>query len=308
MQFQDYYKTLGVERDASAEVIKSAYRRAARRFHPDVSKETNAEERFKAVGEAYEVLRDAQKRAAYDQLGPNWKAGQEFRAPPGWGGRPGGPRGAGAGGDAFSDFFGELFGNRAGAGRSSPGGRPRQPEPARPASQAIEVSLEEVYAGAERQLRVSETGPHQGGGTRTLKVRIPQGVTDGQSIRLTGQGAAGADGRRGDLFLDIRIAAHPRFSAQGQNVHLELPLAPWEAALGATVEVPTLGGKVDLRVPAGTKAGAKLRLKGRGLGKDAKGDQMCTVVIALPAAETDEDKAAYRALADAFDFDPREGF
>ncbi|NKC11369.1 MAG: DnaJ domain-containing protein [Gammaproteobacteria bacterium] len=307
MDFQDYYKTLGISREASAETVKSAYRRLARKYHPDVSKEADAEERFKAVGEAYEVLRDPQKRAAYDQLGPNWKAGQEFRPPPGWGGFNTGPGHPGGGGrnDVFSDFFKEMFGGFA--PNTGPGAQARsRPEPPAPTVLPIEVSLEDAFGGMRREVRLTETGLRNGTGTRTLRVKVPRGVVDGQRIRLSAQGAMGVNGRRSDLLLEIKLKAHEYFTVEGKDVHLILPLTPWEAALGAQVAVPTLGGKVDLRIPAGAKSGAKLRLKGRGLGQgDDAGDQFCVLSIALPPVRTEPEREAYLAMAQAFDFNPR---
>lgn len=313
MEYIDYYKTLGVERSASNDEIKAAYRRLARKYHPDVSKEADAEAKFKEVGEAYEVLRDSEKRAAYDQLGPNWKAGQEFRAPPGWSSQFN--FGGGGGADPFSDFFSELFGKRAkrpgGGGfgpqgfsgaKRGPGRAGRQTAPAD--VQKIQVPLEEAYSGTERSLRLSEQQPNGQTDVRTLKVRIPAGVTDGQRIRLGGQGSQTRRGR-GDLYLEVSLAPHSLFQVDGKDVTLELPLAPWEAALGATVSVPTLGGDVDMRIPAGAKPGSKMRLRGRGLGKDAPGDQYCVLRVAVPPATTDEQRELYESMATTFDFDPR---
>lgn len=309
MEYRDYYSTLGVSRDASPEQIKTAYRRLARKFHPDVSKEPDAEARFKELGEAYEVLRDADKRSAYDELGANWKAGQDFRPPPGWesafGQAGAGPRGAGGAsfGD-FSDFFSELFANsaRRGAPRDGHTRRPFRESAAQVHS--IEVSLEEAYSGAERHLRLSEAG----GASRTLKVRVPAGVTDGQRIRLSGQGAASGDGRRSDVFLEVKLRPHAQLRLEGRDVHLDLPVAPWEAALGATVQVPTLGGTVDLRIPPGSQGGARLRLKGRGLGKAPAGDQYCTLRIVLPPPGSGSLQALYEQMAREADFDPRPGW
>ena len=302
MEYRDYYRTLGVPKTASAEDIKAAYRRLARKYHPDVSEEPDAERRFKEVGEAYEVLRDADKRTAYDQLGPNWKAGQDFRPPPGWNQRFdfGGDSG---GNDVFSEFFRELFGKRARAARQHSARRTAPPK-REPPSRDIEVSLEEAHGGGERSLRLTETGGDGRSDSRVLRVRIPPGVTDGQRIRLPGQGGSTAGGRD-DVFLTVRIATHDRFRVDGRDVLLDLPVTPWEAALGASIQVPTLGGPVELRVPPGTAAGAKLRLRGRGLGRDAPGDQYCVVSIVLPPGDDPSARRLFQEMADTVTFDPR---
>ena len=297
MKYRDYYETLGVARDASQDTIKSAYRRLARKYHPDVSKETDAEARFKEVGEAYDVLRDPEKRASYDQLGSNWKAGQDFRPPPGWesifrnstqqtntGGR----------GDPFSRFFDELFQ----AQKQQTGGRGAVP----PQTFSLQIDLEEAFNGGDKQFRVTDQAT---GGARTLKVKIPAGVTEGQKIRLSGQGGLGAQGRRGDLIIELNIRRHPRFRLDGKDVYLDLPLAPWESAVGTTVQVPTLAGPVELRIPPGTKSDAKLRLRARGLGREA-GDQYCVVKIVVPAARDEQTKALYEQLAEHTQFNPRD--
>ena len=307
MHFKDYYETLGVEPGAGEAEIKTAYRRMARKFHPDVSKETGAEEKFKAVNEAYEALRDPQKRAAYDQLrARGYRPGDEVRAPPGGfdfggGGGAGGPdfeevfAGGGAGG-GFSDFFETLFGRGRGGAEDpfaqararSGGGAQRSPD----TRAKLSVSLETVYAGDS--VRVSVQG-------KTLDVRIPKGILPGQVIRLAGQGGHG-----GALLLDIEYSAHPRFEVDGRNVIHVLPIAPWEAALGATVNVPTLGGAVQLTIPAGSEAGKKLRLRGRGLpGTPAAGDQIVELEVLAPAAVTDAQKTAYATLREAFGDDWR---
>ena len=272
MKYKDYYEVLGVDRDASPEVIKRAYKRLARKYHPDVSKEPDAEERFKEVGEAYDVLRDEEKRATYDNLGSGWHAGDEFTPPPGWnfetsfgGGFPGGKF-------DFHDFLDSLFGGAAPGGGDpfGAGFRPGGMHDARGADEraTIKVTLEEAYHGGERSLSLkSGRGP-----ARTLKVKIPKGVQEGQQIRLAGQGRAGPGGRAGDLYLAVELTPHPLFRAEGRDIHMNLPIAPWEAALGATVKAPTLGGKVDLKIPAGSQSGRKLRLKSKGLGGAQAGD------------------------------------
>ncbi|HEX6992649.1 MAG TPA: DnaJ C-terminal domain-containing protein [Gammaproteobacteria bacterium] len=309
MEYKDYYKIMGVARNASQDEIKRAYRRLARKYHPDVSKEPNAEERFKEIGEAYEVLSDPEKRAAYDSLGSNWQAGQQFRPPPDWqehfhfggGARTGGAR-------TFSDFFETLFGEAGfGSGRTrsftfSTRGEDYQT--------TITLSLEEAYRGTTKALTVEIPEVDLSGRlvrrSRTLNVRIPPGVTDGRRIRLPAQGgAAAAGGERGDLYAIVRLAPHPFFKPDGRDIHLDLPVLPWEAALGASVPVPTLGGTVELKIPRGSKTGQKLRLRGRGLPGSPPGDQLVTLQVVAPAAETPEIESLYRRLADAVRTNPR---
>ena len=301
MKYKDYYQVLGVARDAGTADIKRAYKRLARKFHPDVSKEPDAEERFKQVGEAYDVLRDKDKRATYDNLGSGWHAGDEFSPPPGW--DSGAGFGAGFSGEKFdfSDFLDSLFGGRV--PRGEPFGAHFHNARARGGDERakIVITLEEAIHGGERALTLNS-----GRGTaRTLKVKIPAGVREGQQIRLAGQGQAGPGGRSGDLFLIVEFAPHPHFRAQGNDVHMDLPIAPWEAALGATVKVPTLGGEVDLKVPEGSQTGRKLRLKAKGLGGSKAGDQYVTLQIMTPAADGESAKRFYRSMAEEFDFDPR---
>jgi curved DNA-binding protein len=305
MEYKDYYKILGVPRTADADEIKRAYRKLAKQYHPDKNKAKGAEDKFKEINEANDVLSDAKKRQAYDQLGANWRAGERFTPPPGWnfegaGFGRGGPRagagpGAGSfGGGNFSDFFSTLFGG-AGAGGFNGGGFDDE-EAAYGRSQdqraKLSISLEDSYSGATRNLSV---------GGRTLNVRIPKGVTAGQTIRLAGQGSHG-----GNLLLEVEFAPHPRFHLEGRDVHVSVPVAPWEAALGGKVPVPTLGGTVELNLPANTQAGKKLRLKGRGLPAATPGDEIVTILIATPAAATDEDKAFYEQMKLRFAaFEPR---
>ncbi len=310
MQFKDYYQTLGVDRTASQDDIKRAYRKLARKYHPDVSKEQDAEARFKEVGEAYEVLQDPEKRAAYDQLGPNWKAGQDFRPPPDW------AQGFefrhdgfdGAGGAQFSDFFESLFGRGfgfGGAGRSGGGHARGEDSHAR-----VLIDLDDAYHGASRSFTLTTTEPGADGRPRTkkrtLNVRIPKGVRQGQRIRLAGQGTPGAGrGQPGDLYLEIDFRQHPYYRIEGRDVYLDLPVAPWEAALGATVTAPTPGGPVELKIPAGSAADRKLRLKGRGIPGDPPGDFYAVLEIALPPADSEAAKAVYRDMAKALKFNPR---
>lgn len=296
MRFKDYYDILGVEPGAGEAEIKTAYRRLARKYHPDVSKEADAEEKFKAVNEAYEALRDPEKRAAYDQLrARGYRPGDEVQPPPGgFGGGPGGfdfeEVFAGAGNGGFSDFFQELFGRRRG-GPGTGGPRPRGDGAVRA---KFAVPLEAVYAG--NPVRVSVGG-------KSLDVRIPKGVRPGQAIRLGGQAPGG-----GDLLLEVEYAAHPDFEVDGRNVIHVLPVAPWEAALGATLSVPTLGGAVELKIPADSEAGRKLRLRGRGLpgsGGAAAGDQIVELEVLAPKANTEPEREAYRRMREAFGDDWR---
>lgn len=303
MKYKDYYATLGVDRDASPEDIKRAYRKLARKFHPDVSTESDAEARFKDVGEAYEVLKDPEKRAAYDNLGSNWRAGQDFTPPPGW--NPEFRFDTGFNGDpfSFSDFFEELFGRpQAGAGgfRDARSFSPRgHDERVR-----VRLPLEDAYRGGERTLHLEETG--RGARSRTLKVKIPAGVTDGQQIRLSGQGGSGTrGGRSGDLFLEVQLEPHATYRTEGKDIHMDLPVTPWEAALGASVKAPTPAGKVDLKIPPGSQTGKRLRLRGRGLGQSRKGDLIVHLKIVTPAADTPEAKAFYRKMASELPFNPR---
>jgi curved DNA-binding protein len=314
MEYKDYYKILGVSRTASEDEIKKAYRKLARKYHPDVSKEPNAEERFKETSEAYEVLRDPEKRRAYDQLGSEWQSGQEFRPPPNWEREFHFGHG-GLGGD-FSDFFESLFGRGfggfggAGAGRrgfqQQRGFQQRgQDEHAR-----IEITLEEAYHGGSRtlQLQVPEVDAAGRAITRTksLNVKIPAGVTEGQKIRLSGQGAPGiGGGPGGDLYLEVSIKPHPLYQLSGKDITLELPIAPWEAALGARVQVPTLGGRVTLNIPAGSQSGQRLRLHGRGLPGRPAGDQYVVLKIVNPPAESETAREVFRRMSQELAFNPR---
>ncbi len=312
MKYQDYYQILGVTRDASAEDIKKAYRRLARKYHPDVSKEARAEERFKEVAEAYEVLREPEKRAAYDQLGNNWRAGQDFRPPPGWQGSArgtgGSPFGGGFGGREFSDFFESLFSNPGGSPGFG-GGRGFH-SPGQSQTVALEITLEEAYHGGNRslQLQLPERDPsgRTSTRTRTLNVKIPAGVTTGQKIRLTGQGGPGSGGGpSGDLYLEITIKPHPLYQVKGRDITLEVPLAPWEAALGGKIDVSTLGGPVTLSIPANARNGQSLRLRGRGLPGQPPGDQFAVLRIVNPPADTEAARELFQQMARELPFNPR---
>lgn len=307
MEFKDYYAILGLERGASEDDIKRAYRKLARKFHPDVSKEPDAEARFKEVAEAYAVLSDPEKRPAYDDVGSRYASGQEFKAPPGW---DAGFEfsGADVGGDAFdrSDFFDALFGRRA-----RPHGGHAMHMPGRDHHAKVQIDLRDAYLGARRtvSLRVPQMDA-QGHVTlreHTLDITIPKGVRSGQHLRLAGQGGAGVgQGPAGDLYLEIEFAPDPVFRVEGRDVYLDLPVAPWEAALGASVTAPTPEGGVQLSVPPGSAAGRKLRLKGKGLPSQPPGDLYAVLRIELPPADTPEARAAYSALSQTFaDFDPR---
>jgi curved DNA-binding protein len=317
MEFRDYYKILGVERAATAEQIKAAYRRLARKYHPDVSKEPNAEARFKEMQEAYEVLRDPQKRAAYDQLGSEWKSGQQFRPPPDWApqgarGRrraaPGGGAGAGAQDgsftqEEFSDFFSSLFGGGSEFGGAA--ARAGRDQHAR-----LDIELEEAYRGTTRTLELKRPEVKPDGSlelrAHTVRVTIPAGVSEGQLIRLAGQGEADQGGAgAGDLYLEVHILPHRRFTLDGRDVTLTFPVAPWEAALGATVTVPTLGGAVEMHIPAGAQSGQKLRLRGRGLPGSTPGDQYVQLKVVLPPGDSPEAKALYEEMRAKLNFDPR---
>ena len=300
MEYKDYYAILGVKRDASKDDIKYAYRRLARKFHPDVSTESDAEKRFKEIGEAYEVLSDAEKRAAYDQLGSNWRNGQSFEPPPDWSGRFSAEDFAGQFGDGdFSDFFSNLFGQRAHGRRGGFHSSFRGTD----SHASIEVNLEDLYAGkpVEVSLAIVEHRP-DGRFTskpKRLKVTIPKGVVDGQSFRLKGQGNPGSSKENaGDLYLTLKLRPHPEFQVNGRDVQSRLTVAPHEAVLGAEKSVRTLGGNVNLKIPAGSTAGKKLRLKGRGL---YDGDHYVTLKIDVPGKVSDEERRLYQALADLKD-------
>jgi curved DNA-binding protein len=311
MEFRDYYQTLGVKRSATADEIKKVYRRLARKYHPDVSKEPNAEAKFKEVQEAYEVLRDPEKRSAYDELGPDMKSGQEFRPPPDWASgfefRGRGRERADPEADAqFSDFFSSLFGGTGGFSRSGEG-RARS---GRDHHARVDIDLEEAFRGGIRTLELRRPQQKPDGTvdltTHAVKVTIPAGVTDGQQLRLAGQGEPGqGNARAGDLYLEIHILPHDLYHLEGRDVTVTLPVAPWEAALGASVMVPTLGGPVQMRIPEKSRAGQKLRLRGRGLPGDPPGDEYLQLSIALPPADSPKARAFYEQMSRELAFDPR---
>lgn len=326
LQFKDYYAVLGVPRTASDDEIKKAFRKLAREHHPDVAKDKKrAEEKFKEINEAYEVLGDAEKRKKYDELGPNWKAGSDFQPPPGWDqfarghgqrrGRPGGHPDYEFqfGGTGFSDFFETFFGSSAGrSGGFGRGGRFATEEEFAERGRDIEgdimVTLEEVLRGSVRSVnvRTEHEGEEQ---TKTYQVKIPAGVVEGQRLRLAGRGEAGAGGgAAGDLYLRVRLARHPDFEVSDHNLIYEADLAPWEAVLGANLSVPTLGGRVNIKIPAGTQAGQKLRVRGRGLPdrNGAPGDLIVITRIAVPERVSEGERKLWARLAAESEFKPRE--
>jgi curved DNA-binding protein len=317
VSFQDYYEALEVPRDASADDIRRAYRRLARKYHPDVNKEPGAEDRFKQISEAYEVLRDDEKRAQYDRFGENWKAGQDVSGAGGFEGFRGGGgdgfRGAGNGfgdvrvefgGGDFSDFFEGLFGQRAGrsegpAGRGGFGGFSMR---GGDQEAVLELSLQEAARGGKRKISL--------GDGRDFDVEIPPGVRDGQRIRLAGQGSSGAGGGTpGDLFLRVRLKPDPRFRVEDRNLYVELPVTPWEAALGSEVPVPTLDGSARVRVPPGSSTGRRLRLRGQGLPSPSgsAGDLYAQVAVHVPKKLSKRERELFEQLAQASKFDPRKG-
>ena len=300
MKYKDYYKILGVERGAAEDEIKKAYRRLARKYHPDVSKEANAKEKFQEVAEAYETLRDKEKRAAYDSLG-SYRPGQDFRPPPDWFDRFGTGQGEDLRDVDLSDLFesmgifGRAQGRRGGFGRSPP-------IPGEDYEVVVRLALEEAYRGTERELQLNG---------RAFRARIPRGATDGQRLRLRGKGGPGANGGPpGDLYLQILLEPHPLYRVSGHDLEIEVPIAPWEAALGAQVEVPTLEGRVTMKVPPGSKGGQKLRLAGKGLPRPGggAGDLYAALNIVVPGTLTEREKKLYEELREASRFDARGRF
>jgi curved DNA-binding protein len=301
VKYKDYYKILEVPRDASDEVIKKAYRKLARKYHPDVSKEANAKERFQDVSEAYETLKDKEKRAAYDSLG-SYRPGQEFRPPPDWSERFGQQKFSEDFGDIdLSDLFaafGGGFGRSAGARRGFRRGG-AVPIPGEDYEVTVRITLEEAFAGTEREFRI---------GNQSVRARIPRGASDGERLRLRGKGGPGMNGGpSGDLYLVISLVLHPLYKANGRDLDLEVPVAPWEAALGAQIEVPTLEGMVKMKLPPGSKSGQKLRLAGKGLPKPGggAGDLYAVIMIVVPGSLTERERQLYEQLRDASRFDPR---
>lgn len=311
MEYKDYYKIMGLARESSQDDIKRAYRKLARKYHPDVSKEPNAELKFKELGEAYEVLKDPDKRAAYDQLGTHWKAGQDFRPPPNWDEGFEFRGGSFTGGDTgvFSDFFEQLFGQ---TGFRSAGSSHRGEKAYGKDSHAkIHIDLNDTFLGTTRSISLSspemDSQGHVKVKKRTLNIKIPKGIKEGQHIRLTEQGDSGiGGGKAGDLFLEIAFNPHPFYRVSEADIYLDLPVAPWEAALGAKVKVPTPDGIVDLKIPPNSKQGSKLRLKNRGLPCQPPGDFYVVLHIALPHADDEKAKVAYQKFQQELDFNPRQ--
>jgi len=297
VEFKDYYQTLGVAREVPADEIRKAFRKLARKYHPDVSKEPDAEARMKEVNEAYAVLSDPEKRAAYDQLGRAYRPGEEFRPPPDWD----------AGfefshhdfqGADFSDFFAELFGRMGARGHG-------QDHYAK-----VLLDVEDAFLGAARQISLRVPKVDAGGRvaleSRTLNVKIPAGVREGQLIRLAGQGAAGA-GKPGDLLLEVHFKPHPRYRVDGRDLHVDLPVAPWEAALGAVLRVEVPGGALNVRIPAGAQSGRVLRVRGKGIPAEPPGDLLLALRVVLPGADTPKARELYEQMARDLAFDPRAG-
>jgi curved DNA-binding protein len=335
VKFQDYYETLGVSRDASQQDIQQAYRKLARKYHPDINKDSGSEDKFKQISEAYEVLRDPDKRKKYDQLGENWKMGEDFTPPPGWDFGGGGNArtrtfrfdgfGDGGGMGGFSDFFRSIFGGAGGAGgggfdpfdlfnqaegqedlrRSAGGGRSGRGQDQ---EAELPVSLEEAYLGAKKTISVDQEAYGIGGrqgGQKHLDVTIPAGIKDGQKLRLSGQADTGL-GPAGDLYLKVRIKPHPKFRVDGADIETDLPLTPWDAALGAEVQVPIIGGKANMKIPAGTHSGKRFRLRGKGLRKDKNqhGDLYAVAKIVVPKKLSSRERELFEALRAESDFSP----
>ncbi len=310
MEFKNYYDVLGVARDATQDEIKKAFRRLARKYHPDVSKEPDAEQRMKEVNEAYAVLSDPEKRAAYDQLAQGYRPGQEFRPPPGWdagfefSGQGFSPHEAAE----FSDFFAELFGGLGGRVHRGSGFHARGGDH----HAKIYLDLEDAYRGATRQIslrapRLDAQG-HLILDTRVLNVKIPKGVREGQIIRLVGQGVPGiGNAPAGDLLLEVHFNPHPRFRVAGRDLHMSLPLAPWEAALGAVIPIELPDGSVKVRIPAGAQPGQQLRVRGKGLPAEPPGDLLLNLQIRVPPADTPRARELYETMARELAFDPRAG-
>lgn len=305
MEYKDYYKTLGVERSADQDGIRKAFRRLAAKYHPDRNKAADAEERFKEVNEAYEVLGDTEKRSRYDQLGANWNNTGGFQPPPGWGGGssfqfdPNDFQGfsGGQGTSGFSDFFESLFGGGFAQGRTTQGARHGQHahHTHKPAAQnlSIQLSLENLYSGTEKTIRLPDGS--------NVQVRIPAGMAEGKKLRLSGKGPHGSD-----IHLQIKLKPHARFRLEGRDIYTDVPITPWEAALGGNIAVPTPGGDIMLKLPPNSQSGKKMRLKGRGMPGNTAGDLYAVLSIQTPPAETDEQKAFYAQMQTLFDWIPRQ--
>ncbi len=316
MEYKDYYQVLGVEKTATQEEIKKVYRKLARKYHPDLNKEEGAEDKFKEIGEAHEVLKNPEKRAAYDQLGSGNQPGQEFRPPPNWdagfeySGDFSGMGAAPAGGEeAYSEFFEDLFGQ---AMREKRAQRAQSQARGHDHHAKVLIDLEDTFTGAKRAiaLKVPKVTPegHVITEQRTLNVNIPKGVQAGQHIRLKGQGTPGLDQTEaGDLYLEVEFSPHPYYHVEGRDLYLDLPVAPWEAALGGKVKAPTPNGVVDVTIPANSSGGKKMRLKGRGIPGKTPGDLYIVLQIALPPADKDNARELYQKMAEELAFNPRAG-
>ncbi|MCP4488552.1 MAG: DnaJ domain-containing protein [Gammaproteobacteria bacterium] len=308
MKYQDYYQILGVSRDANDADIKKSYRKLARQYHPDVNEDDSAEEKFKEVNEAYEVLKDSEKRQAYDRFGSDWKHGHEFR---GGGGFTGGhPRSDGFSGGDFSDFFESIFGSGFQQQQGPGHARQRRPDPKGEDQQLkLDISLEEAYRGGSKTIQFSQkgaSGSSPGVQMKKLKVNIPTGVSQGQKIRLGKQGhPAVGGGAAGDLYLEMNILPHRYFKLDDNDVILRLPLTPWEAAQGTVLLVPTLDGKVELKIKPGIQSGQKMRLKGKGMQGAVAGDQFVEIMIQTPPIQSEQDEEIYQQMQQQFDFNPR---
>ena len=309
VSYKDYYKLLGVEREAKAEEISKAYKKLARKYHPDLNPgDKQAEEKFKEINEAYEVLKDPEKRKLYDQLGPNWQHGQQFQGEPGYENVHFTFNGKSFDGSGFSDFFETLFGGAAaGGGRGANfgpdpfGGFSSRPRRGRDVEAELPLSLEEASSGGRRTVTLQMPQ-----GPKTLEVNVPAGIREGAKLRLAGQGVPAPGGTPGDLFLRVRYLPHPQFKVEGENLHCDVALAPWEAVLGAKVAVPTLEGQVELNIPAGSSSGRKFRLRGKGLGSGVnRGDLLARVMIKVPAQLSAEERELWQKLADVSSFKAR---
>ena len=299
MKYKDYYDVLGLSRGATTAEVKRAYRKLARRYHPDVSEEDNAEERFKEVSEAYEALKDGERRAAYDELGSRWRAGDDFTPPPGWSATHDSHHFEFTGSN-FGDFFESIFGSAAASGTANRHESFRMRGSDR--TVAVLITLEDSFYGREQFLELG--GTH--GPARRIKFMVPRGITQGQHIRLAGQGMAGYGGEpAGDLLLEIGFLPHPKFTVDGRNTRAILPITPWEAALGAKVEVPTLGGKVAMTIKPGVQAGQRLRLAGRGLPGAPVGDHIIELALIMPAVDSDTKREIFEQMRETMAFNPR---
>ena len=306
MKYQDYYRILDVPRDADDTTVKQAYRKLARKYHPDVNKDVGAEDKFKEVNEAYEVLKDADKRQAYDRFGPDWKHGQQFHDS-GFGGFHGGHAPGGFSSGDFSDFFESIFGSGYQQTAESPYRQPKR----RGADQQLklDISLEEAFQGGAKTIQFARSPGS--GEMKKLKINIPRGITSGQKIRLARQGVASQNGGEpGDLYLEMNLLPHPLFRLEERDVIMRLPITPWEAAEGTTLKVPTLGGDVELKISPGMMSGTRMRLKGKGMPRSdtsatGPGDQFVEILIQTPPADDPDAREFYREMKARFDFNPR---